>query len=228
MGVLHGHADQAQHSLMVGIIEAVQLLVLPVNGQCVLGQIIGTEAEEFHFLCQLVADDGRRRRLHHDSQLHIAEGLSFRRQFPLYAFHDSLDLPDFLRGNDHGEHDRRRTVCGSPVNCAELCLKDILSGQADTDRPVAHGGIFLLRQVKITNLLVRSDIQRSDNDLLSSHSGKNFLINLKLLFFGGIVLPAEIDKFASEQTDSACIRLKDLFHILHAADIGIDVDSPSV
>ena len=113
MRIFNRHADQPQHRFMVRVIKALQLLVLPVDRKGILGQIIGSDTEKLHFLRQLVADDSRCGRLHHDSRFHLSEGDPLRRELPFYILHDLTDLPDFLYGDDHGKHDRGRSINGS-------------------------------------------------------------------------------------------------------------------
>ncbi len=63
--------DHPKHRRMVRIVEIIQLCVLPVDGQRVLGQIVSADAEEIHFLRQKVADHHRGGRLDHDALLEI-------------------------------------------------------------------------------------------------------------------------------------------------------------
>ena len=61
-----GPLNKPEHGFMTGVIVFVKTLSLPVEGQCILGQVVGTDAEEVDFLRQLVCDHGRCRGLHHD------------------------------------------------------------------------------------------------------------------------------------------------------------------
>ena len=79
MGVLHGHFDQAQDRRKKKKKKRVQVCLLPVNGQGILGQIVGADAEEIYFFRQFSADEGCGRRFDHDTRFYgIRHGNSLR------------------------------------------------------------------------------------------------------------------------------------------------------
>ena len=82
--------------------------------------------------------------------------------------------------------------------------------------------------MEIVHLLVCTDVQRADNDFLPRHALQHTLVRQKLLFFVGIVIIFQIQKFAPEQSDTAGIVEQHCTDIVHTADVGIDVDFGAV
>jgi len=74
----------------MGIIKLIQLRILPVDCQRVLGQIIGSDTEEIHLFCQFLAHHNRCRSLDHDTLLRIAEFQLLCGQFVLHFFHSLI------------------------------------------------------------------------------------------------------------------------------------------
>ena len=105
VGIFGCHADHCKDCRVVRIVEGIQLLVLTVNCQRVLGQIIGPYAEEIHFFCQLTTHHNGSRCLNHDSQFHILteRDLCLTKLF-FDLFDDHLDLLHLFYRNDHREH----------------------------------------------------------------------------------------------------------------------------
>ena len=81
-----------------------------------------------------------------------------------------------------------------------------------------------MRNVKIIRLLVGSDVQRTDDDLLAVHLGNHVLIYLELLVLCGIIVAAQVQELAPEQADALGIILQDRVHILFASDIRVQMD----
>ena len=70
MRIPHGHFDQAQDRRMMRVKKRVQVCLPPVNGQCILGQVVGTDAEEINFPGQFAADEGCSRRFNHNTRFY--------------------------------------------------------------------------------------------------------------------------------------------------------------
>ena len=56
---LHGHINQAQHGRMQTINTGCQFRMAAINRQSVLGQVIGADGEEVHFLGKMIRQQGR-------------------------------------------------------------------------------------------------------------------------------------------------------------------------
>ena len=211
---------------MVRIVEIIQLCVLPVDGQRVLGQIVSADAEEIHFLRQKVADHHRGGRLDHDALLEITVRNPGPVHLLLDLLHHGLDAAHLVHGNDHRVHDRQVPVGAGPQDGAKLRFEDLRPGKADADGPKAHGRIVLLAQVEIGHLLVGSDVQRADDDLLSSHGLRYRLVGLKLLVLGGVVALFQIKELAPEQSDAAGVVGQRPRGVADASDVGVELDLP--
>lgn len=69
--------------------------------------------------------------------------------------------------------------------CAQLGLENLRPGQADAQRAHTHGGVVLLGQVEVANLLGSgADVQCADDDFLAVHVREHLLVRLKLLVLG--------------------------------------------
>ena len=112
-----------------------------------------------------------------------------------------------IHGNDHGEHDGDLTESRRAKDRTKLRLEDLRSGETDPDRPKSHGRILFLRQFEIICLLIRTDVQGPDDDLLSCQGLRHLFIDCELFILGGIILRAQIDEFRTEESDPAGIIL---------------------
>ena len=121
---------------MVRVIEIVQLGVLTVDGQCVLGQIIGSQGKEIHFLRQLVGHHDRSGGFHHNADFHPTHGHALGFQFGLAFLQNFLGVPNLPDGNYHGKHNGHSAEGTGPEDGPKLGPEDSLPGQADTDSPV--------------------------------------------------------------------------------------------
>ena len=229
MRVLGHKADQAQHSRVMWVIEAAQIVVLAVAGQRVLGQIVGADAEEIDLLRQTVAVDGGGGRLDHDADLDLlAVGDALLLQFALDLLAELLGLAHLPDGGDHREHDAQLAKGGGAEERAQLGLEDLGPGQADAQSAHTHGGVILLRQIKVADLLVSADVQRADNDLLAVHVGQDLLVGLKLLILGRIIAGVQIEELGAEQADAAAVIDLHGVDILGRADVAVDADGLAV
>ena len=70
---------------MVGVKEVIQVRLLSIDSQGILGQVIGTDAEEIHFFSQLVTNECRCGRFYHNSHFHrLIKSNSFMSQLVLH------------------------------------------------------------------------------------------------------------------------------------------------
>ena len=77
--------------------------------------------------------------------------------------------------------------------------------QADTDSTEAHSRVLFLRNLEVVSLLVCSDVQSTDDDLLAIHLGDHVLIYLELLFLCRVGVAAQIQELAAEQADTCLL-----------------------
>ena len=206
------------------IIELVQLRILTVDGQRILGQIVGTDAEEIHLLGQLPADHHRGRCLDHDALLRVTVLQLLLCQLYLHLCHDIGNGVHLPGAGDHGIHDQEIAVGTGTEQRSELCLKNLRPGQTDPDGTTAHGRILLLLQLEVITLLVGADIQGADDHRLAGHGLHHMPIYLELLLLCGEVLLLEIQEFTAEQADARGIVLHHGSEILAVADIRKQLD----
>ena len=229
VGILGNHLDQAQHRQMMGIVEAAQVIVLAVAGQGVLGQVVGTDAEEIHFLGQTVTADSSSRRFDHDTDLNVlAVGDALFLEVALDFLTHTLGFPDFPDAGDHGEHDAQLAEGRSTEQRTQLGAENLRPGQADAQSAHTHGGVVLLGQVEVTDLFVGADVQRADDDFLAVHIRQNGLVCLELLIFGGEIVGVEVEELAAEQTDAAAVVDLHGMHVLRRTDVAVNADGLAV
>ncbi|MNT54273.1 hypothetical protein D3C72_1914210 [compost metagenome] len=71
-----------------------------VDGQGVLGQVVGTDAEKVDLFGQYRRQQGRRRHFDHDPQLQVGN-----RDFQAQTFGHVTGLAPLVNAADHREHD---------------------------------------------------------------------------------------------------------------------------
>ena len=228
MTVVHNHLKHLKDCRMMGIINVVKLWILPVDRQCILCQIIRSDREEIHFLCQFFGHHDGCRSLDHNTKLDILVRNLFLIQFFFHFLDDLLYGLYLCDRNDHREHDGDGSVIACPIQCTKLCLEYLAAVQADTDRTVTHCRIIFFVESEIIHLLIRTDIECTDDDFLSCHCLGYLAVCCKLFFLGWIIPALQIKEFASEQSDAAGIICQYRCHIPNASDICIQVDLCSV
>ena len=213
---------------MMGIVKLIQLRILPVDCQRVLGQIIGSDTEEIHLFCQFLAHHNCCRSLDHDTLLRIAEFQLLCGQFCLHFFHDLFDPFHFPQACDHRIHDCQIAVGTRTEQRTKLCFEDFRTGQADPDRTIPQRRILLFIHLEILTLLVCPDIQCTDDHPFSCHRLHCRLIDTELFFLGRIPIFFQINKLTPEQPDSAGIILYYSCKIFNISYISIQHDLLSV
>ena len=210
------------------IVKVIQLRVLPVDSQRILGEVIGPYAEEVHFFCQQIANHNCGRSLYHNALLYVCKRNFLFSQLFLYFLHNLLDLSYFLYRNDHRIHNGDRSKYTRPEQRPQLGLENIRLAQANTDRPVSHRRVFLMIQPEIIRLFIRANVQCPDNHFFARHHLSCLFICLKLFLLGREIVPANIKEFTSEQPDTSGVILQCIPNIADTADISIDFDFSSI
>ena len=205
---------------MVGIVELIQLGVLTVHRQRVLGQVVGAHGEEGGFLCQLPCQHGGGRGLHHDADRHFTGGDALLLQLLADLGAQGLGGLQLPEGGHHGEHDGQVTVGGCPVDGTELGTEDLLPGQADPQTAQTQRRVLLLLQTHVGHLLVSTDVQRPDHHGAFAHDLGYLLISFVQLILGGQGVPAQIEEFASHEAHAFGIATDGGLGILGTADVG--------
>ena len=209
---------------MMRIVESIQLRILPVDGKGVLGQIVGADTEKIHFFCQFFTHHNRCRSLDHNTLLRFSACHALLCQFLLHFCHDFLDPVYFIHTDDHGIHDGDVAEGTGSEQCAQLGLKNLRSGQTDTDGPTSHCRILLRFHLEVVTFFICTDIQGTDDHRLTCHGLRHGTVDLELFFLRGKGLSLQIDKFTSKQSDTAGIVLQYCRQILAVTYIGIEHD----
>ncbi len=133
-----------------------QLRMAAVDGQAVLGQVIGADAEEVHLACEYRCQQRCRGHFDHDADLQVA-------YFDLFAqtLHHVTRGTPFLHRTDHGEHDPQRATIGRGEQGAQLGFENLRALQAQANATHTEEGVFLGRHRPVWQGLVAADIQRT-------------------------------------------------------------------
>ena len=207
------------------IINIVKFSILTVDRQCILCQVIRTDTEEINLFRKKITDHNSSRSLDHNTLLHIIlKRNSLLCQLLLHLCNDRLDLLHLCHRNDHRIHNGNISKHTCSEQRTKLSLKHLRSVQTDTDRTITHSRVLLMCHIKIINLLVSTDIQCTDDHLLTSHILCYCLINLELLFLCRIIILLQINKLTSEKTDTLCIICQNTRHITCTSDICIQMN----
>ena len=173
---------------MVRVEKPVETYALPVDSQCILRQIIRTDREKVHLTRQLDAHHDGGRCLDHNAKLDLVRHRhALFREFRANVAADALNLLHLPDRRNHREHDRDLAVSRRAVQRAQLRAEHLGTGQTDADGTQTHRRIFLFVEVEIVGLLVRTDVQRSDDNAPAAHALRDCLICLKLLILGWVV-----------------------------------------
>ena len=76
--------------------------------------------------------------------------------------------------------------------------------------------------MEIVRLLVRADVQRSNDNAPAAHALRDRLVCLKLLVLGRIVAALQVQKFRAEQADASAVILQNRINICRRADIAVN------
>ena len=124
-GVDH-RRDQAEHSRVARIVQGGEARIAPVGRHGVLDQVVRADAEEVHFLRQVVGRQCGRRDFDHDADRHRrVDRYPVLQQFIPRLFKKRLRPPEFLHARYHGEHDTHVALNTGPQNGPQLYLEHL-------------------------------------------------------------------------------------------------------
>ena len=209
---------------MPGVTVAAQGAVLPVGSQGVLGQVVGADAEEVHFVGQGVTDDGGGGRFNHDAQGHVSNGDALGGQLLPDGLAQGFDLLDLPQGGNHGEHHADRTVGAGPVDGPQLGPEQLRTAQAQPHAAKAQGGVFFGVQLEIVGLLVGANVQGTDDDGTALQALHHLTVCGVQLLLGGVGVAAQVQELAAQQTHAFTVIFQYQLHVVGAADVGVELD----
>ena len=208
--------------------ERIQLCVLAVDREGVLTEVVRSDTEEINLFCQLIADDGSRRGLDHDTLLWISVLNALLSERSFYFLHNRFDLANLADTCDHWIHNGNFSICACAEQRAKLCLEDLRPRQADADRTAAKCRVLLFFHLEIIALFIGTDIEGTDDDAFSRHRLCCLFVDTELLLLCWIVILLKIDKLASEQADAARVVLHDSRKVFDVSDISIQQNFLSI
>ena len=205
---------------MVGIVKAAHTAGLPVTRGGVLQKVVGADAEKVAFMGQTVADKHRRRGFDHNAQRHIfIVGNALLLQLGHYDLAHFAGLTQLPHGCNDGKHNGQLAKGAGAVDGAQLGAEHSRAGKAQAQRAHTHGRIGLGLHMKIACLLVGADIQCADDHAFAPHLQGCLTVGQKLVFLAGVIVLAQIQKFASEKPHAAAVVFLNGLQILRRGDV---------
>ncbi|MCY1431356.1 hypothetical protein D9M71_473220 [compost metagenome] len=219
MGRAHGHVDQLQHRRVQAVGLGGQGRMAAVDGQRVLGQVVGADAEEVHLARQHRGEQRGGRHLDHDADLQVAIDA----QFVLQAQGHVARLPPLFELADHREHDPQRPPIGGGKQRAQLGLHDLRALQGQAHAAHAEEGVFLRRDRPVRQRLVAADVEGAHHQRAAAEGIQHMAVGR---FLGRVVRRLggfHEDEFAAQQADALGAQLHSLRSAGGVAEIGDDL-----
>ena len=222
------HTDHLYKCGMMVVVFILKKKILPVHSQGILGQVIGSETQKIHTFSQFFTDHNRSRCLDHDPGTDIFVGNVLLIQAFFDLLDQLLDLIQFFLRRDHRIHQTDISIGTCTVNGAKLGLEHFFPVKAETDPPVSHHRIDLIRDCHIFCLPVRPQIYGTDHNRTAFHFFRHFLISPEQLVLSRIIFSSKILKFTSEKSDTCGSIIKNRIQIIQISDIGQKFDLFSI
>ena len=216
MAGLDGHLHQAQHRRVQGVVQVVDIFVAAVDGQGILDQIIGADAEKIHVLGQDVGNDGGGWNFHHDAHRDVlVKGDVLAAQFLLGLFQEFLGLEQLFDPGYHREHDGGVAVMAGPQDSTQLGLEDVGLLEAEADGAQAHYRVdFFLDFPQGGKQLVAAEVQGTDDGIVRADRLDHILVGLEMVLLAGDILTVEVEKFGAVQADTLGAVVDDRFDFI--------------
>ena len=217
--------DTAQHCRVQGSIQLLYLSIPAVHRDGVLGQVIGADAEEVCLLRHQVGGQSSSRCFNHHAQCNLRVVLqAFAAQLLLTFLQQTAGCADFLHAGDQRQHNLDVFLLRSRTQQrTQLGLKKRLFAQTVTDGAPTQKRVLLAAHLQIGDLLVSTDIQRADDDLLALHQMGNTAVRFQLFLLIRHSRTVHEQKLGAEQPDSFRSVFQSSLCFHHAADVGIQL-----
>ena len=211
------------------LVKVGDLFVQPVDGQRVLDEVVGADAEKLHALGQAVGDHRRGRRLDHHPDLDgVGKGRAFGAELGAAFVEQHVGGLEFLHAGDHRVHDFQVAKDAGPQDGAELRAEQVLLLEAEPDGAPAEERIHLLGDVDVREQLVAAEIERADD-----HRGRRERLGHppvggELFLLVRQVAAVDEQELGAKQADAGRAALQDTLDIGRPLDVGGEDDPVAV
>ena len=226
---LDGHADEADDGGVRGLVEVGDVLVEAIDGDGILDEVVGADAEEIDLAGEDVGGDGGAGDLDHGADFHLrVEGDALGAQLGAAFLEDHIGAAQLLDAGDHGIHEFDVAGGAGAEDGAELGLEDIDALEAETDGAPAEEGVELLGHVEGAHELVAAQVEGADDDAVRHGALGDGAIGLVLLLLTGEVGFVEVEEFRAIQADALGAVLLDGVHVAGEFDVRAEDDVAAV
>ena len=188
---------------MHGLVQRRDRGVSAIDGQRVLDEVVGADAQEFHLAREQVGGHrgggGFDHRPHGD--VGAALGVSGHQRLR-FARHDSPDLADLVDAGDEREQHAQVGVRGGAQERAELRDEDLGALQAQPQAAQAQHRVGLGALEHFVEVLLPSQVEGADDDRMRGHARGEVAIGPEVVFFVGEARCAgDVEELRSVQAD---------------------------
>jgi hypothetical protein len=144
------------------VVELGDMRVVAIDGEQILGQVVGADREKIHPPRQCLGLIDRRRHLDHDPDRRHLDLIAFFQQFVMGAMDQEQGIVDLADRGDHGQQQPQIVEPdGGAQDRPHLGQKDLGMIEGDADAAPAEKGIGLVHR-EIGQRLVAADVQGAD------------------------------------------------------------------
>ena len=223
------HFDEPDDGGMSGLVEVGDALVEAVDGQGVLDEVVGADAEEFDAAGEGFSGDGGGRDLDHGADFEVfLEAGAFLAELGFEFFDQGIGLIEFFDAGDHGVHELDVAFDAGAKDGAKLDAKDLAFLQTEADGAPAQERIHLLGHLQMGEELVPAQIERADDDGLRFEGGGDPAIGLNLFLFARERVAIDEEIFGAEQPDALGAAGDDAVGVGRLLDVGGEDDAGAV
>ena len=225
---LHHAPDQAQDGRVERRGEVSEIRAAPIDGERVLDEIVGSDAEEISFTCQLVGHDDCARDLHHHSERHaLAAGMTGSVDVygrPVEQLANGTELRD---AGDHRHHDLHGSVGRGAQHRAELGEKKLGSRQAQTHRAQAQRRVHVRGNLKGRTELVAADVEGPQGHRSRGNGFDHATVDRILLVLTRRLAAIDEEKLRAIEPDALGAVLDSRGSLRGQLDVGHQLDAES-
>ncbi len=229
LGGAHRARDRAQDRGMKRLVERSDFSVVAIDGQKILGQVVGAEAQEVDLARELLGLRRRRGHLDHDAERHVlVEAGAFSPELAPRLLEELLRPPDFLHARDHRQEHAHAAVGAGAENRPELHLEEIRQLERDADRAPAEKGVLFLGESQIVRILVGAEVERAERHPLRTERVDHATVEAKLFFLVGEVSIGEERKLRAIEADPLGPVAMSERQVAHQPDVRFEGDAMTV
>ena len=124
--------------------------------------------------------------------LYVTNGNAFLHHFLADLLAHFPNFAYFPYGGNHGEHNTDRTQRTGTIDRTHLRTEYLGAANTNSDTTQAECGIFLFVQMEVIRLLIRTNIQSTDDNTPTLKAFYDFAIGIKKFILRGKFIAAQV------------------------------------